>query len=126
MPCGIAADARASPQVARHLFSARPIFSGLHAVLVKGTNRVQRVRSPPMKIKRRQFLQSSVTASASAVLAGTASSTARAAAAASGRDYYDLRSYRLKPGTSHANLDRYLEKALLPALGARGVRNVGV
>ena len=42
------------------------------------------------------------------------------------RDYYDLRAYRLKPGTSHDLLDGYLGKALIPALNKRGIAAVGV
>lgn len=78
-----------------------------------------------MKIPRRDFLKTSI-ASASAVLATTAASAAGVTSAAQGREFYDLRAYRLKPGASSAALQRYLEKALLPALDRRGVGNVGV
>jgi hypothetical protein len=50
----------------------------------------------------------------------------RAAAAPAGREYYDLRAYRLRPGAATSVLDGYFEKALLPALDRRGVRSVGV
>src|SRR5206468_4107701 len=43
-----------------------------------------------------------------------------------GREYYELRMYRLKPDASHALLDAYLEKAFIPALNARGIKAVGV
>ena len=52
--------------------------------------------------------------------------SAAEAPAASGRDYLELRTYRLKPGAEHALLDSYLEKALIPALNARGIGAVGV
>ena len=50
----------------------------------------------------------------------------------SGREYYELRCYRLKADirlkadAARAPLDAYLEKALLPALTKRGVKNVGI
>lgn len=75
-----------------------------------------------MQLPRRAFLKTSVTASAVAALA----SRATAAAPNAGRDYYELRSYRLKPGASRAGLESYLEKAFLPALDRRGIKNVGV
>ena len=49
-----------------------------------------------------------------------------AAKAPAGRDYLDLRCYRLKPDAPRAALHTYLEKALLPALDRRGIKNVGV
>ena len=78
-----------------------------------------------MKLKRRAFLQASLAASATAALASRGQAAA-ASSTAIGREYYDLRAYRLKPGASRAGLDAYLEKALLPALDKRGVKNVGV
>jgi hypothetical protein len=83
-----------------------------------------------MKIQRRDFLKTSLVASASAALATQAN--AANASAAAGRDYYDLRCYRLKADTrlkasvTRDRLDSYLEKALIPALDRRGVKNVGV
>jgi hypothetical protein len=72
---------------------------------------------------RREFLKTSLAASAAATLGAAPLSAADRAA---GREYYELRAYRLKPGASSALLDRYLEKALLPALDQRGVKHVGV
>lgn len=77
-----------------------------------------------MNIKRREFLKTSLAVSAAAAVASRADAAA-GMSGASGREYYDLRSYRLKPGASHAALDGYLEKALIPALDKRGIRNVG-
>jgi hypothetical protein len=75
-----------------------------------------------MNTSRRAFLTSSLAASAV-----TAVSTARPAAAARARrQYYELRAYRLKPGTATSLLDGYFEKALLPALQRRGIKSVGV
>jgi hypothetical protein len=78
-----------------------------------------------MNLPRRQFLQSGLAASAAAALSAPALKAA-AAPAATAREYYELRSYRLKPGASTAPLDGYLEKALIPALNKRGIMNVGV
>lgn len=80
-----------------------------------------------MKLPRRTFLQSGLAASTVAALAAVDVRAAAAPAAASGsREYYELRSYRMKPGASRAPLDTYLEKALIPALNKRGIANVGV
>jgi NIPSNAP/TAT (twin-arginine translocation) pathway signal sequence len=75
-------------------------------------------------IDRRDFLKTSLAASAAA-LAGTKASAAEPVAAP-GRDYLELRSYRMRAVADHALLDSYLEKALLPALNARGIGAVGV
>jgi hypothetical protein len=77
-------------------------------------------------MKRRQFLKTSITASA---LAGVASlpKLAGAAAAPSGpQEFYEFRVYRLKSGASQGTLDEYFERALIPALNRLGSRPVGV
>jgi hypothetical protein len=80
-----------------------------------------------MKSTRRNFLKSSLAASATAALAtGISARAAQTSPSAAARDYYELRAYRLKPNTSSAVLENYLEKALIPALNARGLANVGV
>lgn len=75
-------------------------------------------------MKRRDFLTTSLTASAMASLGQTPLAAAENPTGA--RDYYELRSYRLKAGASAALLDGYLAKDLIPALNQRGVKNVGV
>lgn len=75
-----------------------------------------------MSHSRRAFLTSTLAASAAAAV----SDTGLRAAAPAGREYYELRAYRLKPGATTTALDAYLEKALLPALDRRGIRSVGV
>ena len=80
--------------------------------------------STTMTSNRRTFLKTSLVASASAAL--TAASASAAPAPGAARDYYELRAYRLKAGGSRAPLDAYLEKALIPALNQRGIKNVGV
>jgi hypothetical protein len=78
---------------------------------------------------RREFLKTSLAASATAAF-GT--SPLRAEPHAPGREYYELRCYRLKADTrlkvdaDPALLDSYLEQALLPALGQMGLKPVGV
>jgi hypothetical protein len=80
-----------------------------------------------MKSTRRNFLKSSLAASATAAIAtGISARAAQTSPSAAARDYYELRAYRLKPDTSSAVLENYLEKALIPALNARGLANVGV
>lgn len=77
-----------------------------------------------MKLPRRDFLKTSL--AASAALAAGSSASAASAPAGRAREYYELRAYRVKPGASTASIEGYLEKALLPALAKRGVKNTGV
>lgn len=82
-----------------------------------------------MPLPRRDFLKASLAVSATAAFGAN---SMRAENNAPGREYYELRCYRLKAETrlkadaDSALLDVYLEKALLPALGKLGLRNVGV
>jgi hypothetical protein len=78
-------------------------------------------------MKRREFIKTSVAASTIAGL-GPLALKASAADPSSGgnREYYELRGYRLKPGTKHDLLDAYIEKAAIPALNRLGVKPVGV
>jgi hypothetical protein len=78
-----------------------------------------------MKFQRRDFLKNSLAASATAALASRVQA-APAASSLAGREYYELRAYRLKAGAPRTGLDTYLEKAFLPALDKRGIKNVGV
>ena len=81
-----------------------------------------------METSRRTFITTSLAATA------TLAASARAAgkSAAGDREYYELRCYglkadiRLKANAARAPLDAYLEKAFLPALARRGIKNVGV
>lgn len=77
-----------------------------------------------MNIHRRDFLKTTLTASATAALASQAQ--AASSSVSSNREYYDLRCYRLKPSASATSLHGYLEKALLPALDRRGLKHAGV
>lgn len=82
-----------------------------------------------MHLPRRDFLKTTLAASAAAAFASKLSA---AAPAAPDREYYELRCYRLQTGTrlkaepNPALLDAYLETALLPALGKLGINNTGV
>jgi hypothetical protein len=77
-------------------------------------------------LNRRDFLKTSLAASATAALAGMPATAKAADSPASSGEYYELRAYRLRPGASHALLDAYMEKAFIPAVNARGVEAVGV
>ncbi len=75
-------------------------------------------------MKRREFLKTSIAASA---LAGIGPATAEAAGRPPGpQEYYELRAYRFKEGASHELLDGYLEKAAIPALNRLGIKPIGV
>jgi hypothetical protein len=78
-------------------------------------------------MKRREFLKTSLAASA---LTGLGSVAARTAAAQPGggtaQEYYELRAYRFKEGASHELLDAYLEKAAIPGLNRLGLKPIGV
>ena len=82
-----------------------------------------------MNLPRRDFLKTTLAASATAAFASKLSA---APPAAPNREYYELRCYRLQAGTrlkaepNPALLDAYLETALLPALGKLGINNTGV
>ena len=76
-------------------------------------------------MKRRDFLKTSVAASALATLAPRTTASA-AEPKALAREYYEWRAYRLKPGADHSLLDAYLEKAAIPALNRLGSKPIGV
>lgn len=73
-------------------------------------------------MQRRQFLGSSLTASALALNAGAAQT---AAAGGGGRQYYELRKYHLQSGPQEKLTDAYLEHALIPALNRMGMTPIG-
>jgi NIPSNAP len=81
-------------------------------------------------MKRREFLKTSVAASALTVGFGcTATHPEQEHAQAHGtghREYYELRVYRLKDESSRAQLDGYLERTVIPALNRHGCKPVGV
>ena len=71
------------------------------------------------RMKRREFLATSVAVPAIAGLGGVRP------AAAAGRESYELRAYRLQGDASRALLDGYLERAAIPALNRIGLTPVG-
>ena len=78
-------------------------------------------------MKRREFIKTSVAASALAGLVPAwQSASAAEPVSREGQEYYELRVYRLKSGASHDLLDAYLGKALLPGLNRLGLKPVGV
>jgi hypothetical protein len=77
-------------------------------------------------LNRRDFLKTTLAASATAALAGLPSAARASETPAPGGEHYELRAYRLRPGAPHALLDSYLEKAFIPAVNARGIEAVGV
>lgn len=79
-----------------------------------------------MQLRRRQFLSTALAASATAALASRAAVAGANAATSPGRDFYEVRCYRLRAGADSTRLDRYLEQALVPALGRLGGTNTGV
>lgn len=75
---------------------------------------------------RRTFVKTSLALSAAALSGAPSAARAADAPGAPSGEYLELRAYRLRPGAPRALLDAYLEKALLPALNARGAAAVGV
>lgn len=78
-------------------------------------------------MQRRHFLASSIAAStlaAGASVLGNAKGSD--AAEESGREYYELRQYRLRSGPQTRLTNDFLRAALLPALGRLGIGPVGV
>ncbi len=75
-------------------------------------------------MKRRDFLQTALTATAAAAAAATTRAAAPAAASSS-RDYYELRTYSLKTA-KQAMLDEYLSKAFFRGVARLVAGPVGV
>jgi len=80
-----------------------------------------------MNMKRRDFLKSSVTATA---LGSLSAPLFRAAAAepdrTAPREYYELRTYRLKSTDDQPRLENFLAQAAIPAWNRQGLRPIGV
>ena len=76
-------------------------------------------------MKRREFLKTSVTVSAAAALTTVGVGVA-SAQSNGGREYYELRIYRLKAGAKTDLLDGYLQNAAIPAWNGLGIKPVGV
>ncbi len=74
-------------------------------------------------MKRRQFLTSSLAASAMALAAKT--SQAEPPAGGTSREFYELRQYHLVAGPQTKLTDTYVSEALIPALNKLGISPVG-
>ena len=70
-------------------------------------------------MKRRDFLASSLAASA-ALASGSAASAQETKSAA--RDYYELRFYQLTNGSKTKVMHNYLREAAIPALNRAGIK----
>jgi len=81
---------------------------------------------PERKMKRREFLSTSLTVSALAGISKASVSLQAAERAGTNREYYELRVYRLAAGANTEVLDAYLEKAAIPGLNRLGIKPVGV
>ncbi len=73
-------------------------------------------------MERRSFIKKA-TATSLVATGMTGLSYAKGAATT---EYYELRTYTMKFGTSRRPLDEYLEQAFIPALNRIGVTNIGV
>ncbi|WP_197086442.1 hypothetical protein [Sphingobacterium sp. IITKGP-BTPF85] len=73
-------------------------------------------------MKRRKFLQSSLTAG----LATTIIPVIGADNNATEQEIYELREYEIRFGSDQQQLDNYFKSALIPALNKYGVKAVGV
>ncbi len=79
---------------------------------------------PMNTINRRDFLKTSLAASATAAFATVATPAKAADSKSYSGEFIELRAYRFKDEEGLVN--GYLEKALVPALNARGIKAVGV
>jgi len=75
-------------------------------------------------VHRRQFLNSSLAASA-LVVSGQSQAQTSQTAAGSAREFYQLRTYHLRSGPQTALCESYLGTALIPALNRGGMSPVG-
>jgi hypothetical protein len=76
-------------------------------------------------MKRREFLQTSLVASAAAATT-TAWAQTRSAPADSPREFYELRLYQLRQGPMPARFDKFYRETAVPAWNRAGVSAVGV
>jgi hypothetical protein len=77
-------------------------------------------------VERRQFLASSLAASAMAVATSQVSAQEKEPGGAGGREFYQLRRYQLANGPQRKIADDYFRDALVPALNRVQMNPVGV
>lgn len=75
-------------------------------------------------MKRRDFIKTSVAASALTSLSAAFSARAGESNPA-GREFYEIRAYRFKAGSSHDLLDGYLAQAFIPGMNRLGIKPIG-
>lgn len=77
-------------------------------------------------MKRREFLKTSLVASAAAATTTSIAHAAENSATAPEREFYELRRYHLRHGPMRARFDEYYKNIAVPAWNRAGVRAVGV
>jgi len=77
-------------------------------------------------MKRREFLKTSVAASAISGLSLAGFKAAAQPKAGGNPEFYELRAYHTKPGPGREMVEEYLAKALIPTLNRLGSKPVGV
>jgi hypothetical protein len=76
-------------------------------------------------MKRRDFLSSSLAASALALAKPSSAEAAPQTASGAPREFYELRKYHLQTGPQTKLTDSYVSQALIPALNRLGIAPVG-
>ena len=77
-------------------------------------------------MQRRRFLTSSLAASVTATLtSGARASTEQPGSASEGREYYELRRYRMESGPQQKLTNTFVAEALIPGLNRLGLKPVG-
>src|ERR1700679_3743656 len=80
---------------------------------------------PRSFMERREFLTSSLAASAVALTKQSSAQSSSPTASGGERECYELRKYHLQTGPQIALTDHYLADALIPALNRLGIAPVG-
>jgi len=75
-------------------------------------------------MKRRDFLKGSAVLASMGAMTGRLQAQNDANSSANGREFYELRRYKLRMGPS--SFDKYFQNAALPALNRAGISSVGV
>jgi hypothetical protein len=79
-----------------------------------------------MRMKRREFLKSSLAAASAASLTAVNDSAAADAASNSVREFYELRLYHLRRGSKQKLFDEFYRESAIPAMNRAGINPVGV
>jgi hypothetical protein len=76
-------------------------------------------------MQRRQFLKASAALTALGTILPDRDATAQGTRRQGGREFYELRLYRLRPGPQRERLDRFYRDAAIPAMNRAGIGKVG-